>query len=609
MIKSVVNSRWFPLVDAILVLTCGAIWFLWPQAGGGLLPLALLPWMLRIAAGRPPVRRTLLDLPIGLFLLTAALGVWAAYDRQTALAKFWLLISAVLVYYSLSRQKRLNFWQIAHLFSAIAALIGLFFLLTHDWRLQPADLGLLNQWGSRWMEVRPGLPFQGLHPNIAGGLIAVFAPFPLALSIRAGQKKQARTGVFAAFTGLVAGIGLVFTSSRAAWVALALGLGVWFLWGCSGLIARLLARKQAQIFVVLLLPLILTTLGLALQMPAKAVDLLGYLPGSDSSVSRLEIFANTLRLVADFPYTGGGLTAFPGLYSQYVMVLPVFLFGYSHNLYLDIALEQGLLGLAAFLVIAAVSLGRLVAGERSSTLRWAIITGLLVMLIHGLADDAPYGVQGTPLLFALPGLAAGIYRYEENVKRETSISHSSWRSGEVIFAVFGLFSLSLIGLVTKGAIRSTWYSNLGAVGLARYELAEFSNGQWQETLDLVALSPAIDLFKTSLQHNPENVTANYRLGTIAMLARDFRTAQAFLERANAADPSHRGVRKVLGYCYAWSGEIERAASLLGGIPEARKELEVYVWWWRDRGRPELSQFAAEMLDRLAESANPLPLVP
>jgi len=604
-IKSAISSRWFPLADAILVLVCGAIWYVWPQAGAGLLPIALLPWMMRIAAGRPPVRRTLLDLPICLFGLTAALGVWAAYDRQAALAKFWLLICAVLIYYSLSRQKRLNFWQIAHLFSAVAAAMALFFLLTHDWHLLPADLALLNQLGDRWMDVRPSLPFQGMHPNIAGGLIAAFLPFPLALAIRAGQKRQANTGVFAALTGLVAGIGLVFTSSRAAWAALAVGLGAWLLWGCSGWIARPLSRKQAHIFVVLLFPLILTTLWLGLQRPAKVVELLGYLPGSNSSISRLELFANTLPLAADFLYTGGGLAAFPGLYSQYVMVLPFFQFGYSHNLYLDLALEQGVLGLAAFLVIAAASLWMLAAGERSPTLRWAGIAGLLVVLTHGLVDDAMYGIQGTPLLFALPGLAAAIYRYEENTKRETPISQSSWRVGLAIFATIGLLSLGLIGLATKGAIGSAWYANLGAVRLARYELVGFPSGKWQETLDLEALSPAIELFNTSLRHNPENVTANFRLGALAMIGKDFRTAQAFLERANAADPSHRGIRKVLGYSYAWSGELERAASLLGGIPEARRELEVYVWWWRDRGSPDLSQFAAEMLNRLAESASPL----
>lgn len=598
MLKSIVSSRWFPLADAILVLTCGTIWYSWPQAGGWFLPVAFSPWIIRAAAGRVPVRRTLLDISFGIFALTALLAVWAAYDRQAGLAKFWLLSLSVLLYYALSRQPRLNFWHVARLFSATAAILGLYFLLTHDWRLQPADFGLLNQLGSRWMEVRPDLHFQGLSPNIAGGLIAVFIPFHVALAIRAWQKKETKTGIFAAVTGILAGIGLLFTSSRAAWAALMVGLGVWLLWGVSGLIARMLSRRQASIFVLILFPVTILAFLLMLQTPARMVALLGHLPGLDSSVSRLEIFANTLRLVVDYPFTGGGLGAFPGLYSQYLMVIPVLLFEYSHNLYLDLALEQGLLGLVVFLMIVTVSLGMLVITKRSPILRWACMVGLLVMLIHGLADDAFYGMQGTPLLFALPGLAAAIYRYKGNAIKPFAQTYRVRQTGLLILAGISLLTLSLIGLATKGSVLSAWYANLGAVRMARFELAGFPNSGWQESLDLAALSPAIQLFKRSLQHNPENVTANFRLGTIAMLGRDFQTAQTFLERANAADPSHRGTKKVLGYCYTWLGKPEQAVRLLRGIPEAHSELEVYVWWWRARGRQDLSQFATETLKLL-----------
>lgn len=606
MIKSVVGSRWFSLADATLVLLCGAILSRWPRSGGLIIAVALIPWIIRTAAGRPPVRRTLLDLPIILFGLTAVLGVWAAYDWRAALDKLWLLSAAVLLCYALSRQPRLNFWHIARLFSAVGALVGLYFLFTHNWQLLPADLALINRLGGLWMAVRPGLPFQGLHPNIAGGLIAVFAPFPVALGLRAWQKRERQTGVFAALTGSVAAVGLVFTSSRAAWVALAIGMGVWLLWGFSALIARRLARKRVHIFAFMALPLLVVVLGLVGLRPAAAVDLLGQLPGLNSSVSRLEIYANTLRLVVDYPFIGGGLAAFSGLYSHYAMVIPVFLFGYSHNLYLDLALEQGVLGLVAFLVIMVISLWMLLSGRHSPVLRWATIIGLLILLIHGLADDALYGIRGTPVLFALPGLAAAIYRYEASKGRSPNQTHLSLRAGALLLVGMGWLSVSLIGIEAHGALRSAWYANLGAVRLARYELAGFPSAGWRETLDMKALSPAIEWFTQSLQYNSENVTANYRLGAIAMLGRDFQTAQIFLERAYAADPFQRGVRKTLGYCYAWLGKPEQAARLLSAIPEARSELEVYTWWWIEKDRADLSWYAAETMNRLTGAASAAP---
>lgn len=602
MILSLVGRHWFPLADAILVLLCGLAWYRWPQAGGWLLPVALTPWLLRTIAGRETVRRTLLDVPIGLFVLTALLGVWASYDRLSAWAKFWQISSAVLLYYALSRQPRLNFWKIAYLFSSIAAVIGLYFMLTHDWFLQPADLALLNRLGTRWMTIRPDFQSPSLHPNIAGGLIAAFFPFLVALGLRAWQRREVRTGVITAVLSLLAFIGLVFTSSRAAWLALLVGLGAWFLWGLSALIAQRLSQTKLVVFLAIFLPISVAIMLLVLVRPVVIIDLLGNLPGLNSSVSRLELYANSLKMLVDFPFTGGGLAAFPGLYSQYVMVVPVFLFGYSHNLYIDLALEQSLLGLIAFLAIMGASLWISITTRRSPQLRWACIAGLLVMLTHGLADDALYGVQGTPLLFALPGLAVAIYRYQGNTNQPVSQAKSDWRTGLSMLAILSLVALSLVMFVSRGALRSSWFANLGAVRMAQYELLGFPSAVWQESLDLEGIYPAIASLRRSLQADPENVTANYRLGLLAMLGRDFRTAQTFLEQAYHRDPNHRGVKKVLGYCYAWLGRPEQAASLLVTIPEARTELEVYMWWWSERGRDDLSGFAAETINRLDVSA-------
>ena len=79
-------------------------------------------------------------------------------------------------------------------------------------------------------------------------------------------------------------------------------------------------------------------------------------PGFPSASSRSQLAVDALRLVGDFPFTGGGLNAFPGLYSEYLRVIPHYLFGYSHNLYLDVSIEQGLAGLAALLAVLWLSL-------------------------------------------------------------------------------------------------------------------------------------------------------------------------------------------------------------------------------------------------------------
>lgn len=598
MIKRLVYNRWFALGDLALAASGAIIWYLWPNVGGWLLPFLFLSWILRLVAGRSPVRRTFFELPIIIFTLTAALGVWSAYDKQAAWEKFWILVAGIFLFYAIARQPRMNFWILASLFTAFSALLGVYFLLTHDWQLLPADLELLNSLGVRWMEVRPLIALPRVQPNFAGGMIAIFFPYSIALFVRAWQKRKSGTAVFTIVSSLFALLGLAFTSSRAAWAALAVALGVWVVWGFSRVLANALSWRRGLIFVILLLPSVLALLVIVLFAPDVLVNLAGSLPGLDSSVSRLEIAGQTIKLVADYPYTGGGLQAFPGLYSQYVMRIPVYLFYYSHNFYLDLALEGGVFGLVSVLMVVAGSFWMLMVVKQSQTLRWATVAGLLVMLLHGFVDNPLYGEAGTPLLFVLPGMAAAIYSYADyQNNNETARSNGLW---VYLFQLGGfcLLSVSMLFYLTKGSFTSAWHADLGAVYMSRFVLDESPTAGWQDPLDLEALMPAIDSFKRSLLRNPSNVTANFRLGRIAMAGRDFVTARVFLDRALTANPNHRGVRKELGFCYAWLDMQEESVKLLKTIPEAASELEVYVWWWGTKGREDLGKLAADMLELL-----------
>ena len=83
-----------------------------------------------------------------------------------------------------------------------------------------------------------------------------------------------------------------------------------------------------------------------------------------------------------------------------------------------------------------------------------------------------------------------------------------------------------------------------------------------------------------------------------MLRGDFQSAAGYLETALEQAPEHRGIIKSLGYCYTWLGDVDKARPLLEEIPEARSELEVYVWWWDTQGRLDLSAHASEMASEL-----------
>jgi O-antigen ligase len=590
--QQLVDQGWFPLADLALAGGGVVLCYLWPQLGGWPLLLALLPWFGRALGGRFPFQRTVLDIPLFIFLITAFVGAWAAYSQQAALAKLWILIGAILLYYALAGQPEGNLWTMAGGLSILGALVAAYFMATADWKALPADLALLNRLGIASMSVRPALALPGLHPNQAGGLIAIIIPFSLALGLIARRKTGWQLAVLALATGGLSLLGLLFSSSRAAWLALFVALGIWALWAGILHYKEKLPKSWLVTAVVFITFAMLAVIGWIVVRPTSIARIVNLLPGPDSTITRMEIYTNSLRLVRDTPFTGGGLGSFSGLYSSYIMLIPNSLYDYSHNLYLDIILEQGFLGLASFLLILGGSLWLVARGGRNTLLRGATLAGLVAMALHGLADDPLYGVRGTPLLFVLPGLAAAI-DLSEFRRAEARVARQRYTMWAVIGILGGVLLLG--GYLARSIWLGQWYADQGTLAMARVELSDFPSGKWDEGQDLPALAPAEALFESALQDDRYNLTAHYRLGLITMLRRDFPAAQSQLEAAFILDSGHRGVRKALGYCYVWLGMYDRAANMLQAIPEAKQELAVYAWWWASQNRPDLAQRADQMV--------------
>ena len=424
-IRRVVVSRWFGLTDLALVLLSAGIWVAWPKSGWLPLGIALLPWAARLAAGQFPVRKTIFDIPVGLFLLTALVGVWAAFDPLAAWAKFWIINASILLFYALANQPKETLWTIARLFGLAGALLAVYFSVTNDWQAQPADLAALNGLGLRWMSIRPATSWPTIQANMAGGILAMLFPFPLAVGFHARSTRNHWTELlYAALCAAIIAGGLLLTSSRGAWLALLVGLGV-----CtSGVLSQAASAHWGRPVGRLLLPVALffglLALGWGSQAPGGLMGLANRLPGLTNGSSRLNLALGALRLIGDFPLTGGGLGSFAGLYSQYIEVTPFFLFAYSHNFLLDVALEQGVIGGVTVLGIYVGSVwlaARQAASTgRESLLSWAALAGLLAVCLHGLVDDALYGGPGTPLLFLLPGYVVAL--------RDTAVGFSPGKS-------------------------------------------------------------------------------------------------------------------------------------------------------------------------------------
>jgi len=87
------------VAEPLLALVALLFFIIRPAFAPQALLLALAPWVVRLFKHGRLTRYTLFDLPLALFLGSALLGVWAAYDTQAAWQKFWLIVGGVVLYF------------------------------------------------------------------------------------------------------------------------------------------------------------------------------------------------------------------------------------------------------------------------------------------------------------------------------------------------------------------------------------------------------------------------------------------------------------------------------------------------------------------------------
>jgi tetratricopeptide (TPR) repeat protein len=594
-----VDNRWFALADLLLVILGAAAWMLIPRIAIWFTLIALLPWAFRLLGGRLPFQRTPFDWLLLIFLITAWIGYWAAYDKTTAWIKYWLIVSAVLIYYSLSAQPRRNLGSISFLSFCLASALAIYFFLTYDFT------GVRSGAAIWWMTHRPRVDWPELQHGNASGLLLLSSIF--ALNWLWGLRKISIGAVSLVLKVLlILGIGLIsltflLTISHGFELGILGAVGFWMLWRSSTW-ARSIAGGRS-VFPVLVLAYLAVLIAFVYLGPARAPA--SSAPNAYGTNSRTELLERGAYFLVDYPITGAGLNSFPGLYSQYMIVIPYLYFSNSYNLFLDVAIEQGLLGGTVFLMIYLGAIWlvsrRIVTAvsNESRMVNGLSLLALLVMMVYGLFYDNLYAGGGTALLFFPLGMAMiGLVKRDDAAYRVVQLP----KELKVAAITLPVVALILMFGVNINQVASHWYADLGAVQMSQAELKGFPANQWATSEIVSKLEPAESTLQAALQYDPQNQTASYRLGLISMLRRDYESAAAKLQTAHQQAPDHRGIIKNLGYAYVWLGELDKAQALLNRIPEAQDEMSVYIWWWATQGRPDLSENAAMMVSRLDASS-------
>ena len=587
--QKLIFNQYLALVEFMLVLLSGAVWVIKPEWGIWFILIVLLLLVSRVFF--EGLQFNALDWLVLVFVLTAWMGYWAAYDQATAWNKAWLIVIASLMYFSLKWQPKQNLLHISVFLFCVGVGVSLYYFLTHDFIALPRKIAFVNEIGRWMMSIRPQTGWMPIHPNYVAGVIVITVPFILypLLEYRKKNSRLPYLFILAVSMGLgSAGFALVMTTSRGVFFAIASGVGGWLLWRLGNNL-RIMHERFFPILLFAFLSIVVIFLYIG---PARSGSLFtgNYYYGNGS---RAELFSRSIYLLFAFPITGGGLASFPGLYSQYLLEIPFYNVPNSHNLFLDVGLEQGLFGGLSFLFIYLTSLwvtSRTITHDnKEKVFKWIVLFSITVAIVHGMVDNYLYNGVGTILSLLLPGFSMNLYRDDDQVRKSTP----NFRTISAI-----AFIWILVAFANLNQIRAIWHANIGAVKLAKVELEGFPDAGWAGVEIVPSLNAADASLRSALQFDPTNRSANQRLGLIYMYRRDFSSAIHFFEIAHAQAPNHRGIIKSLAYCYTWLGDLGKAEEYLLQVPEAQEELDVYIRWWDAQGRSDLSNNASLALNMI-----------
>lgn len=538
-------------------------------------------------------RRRPFDVPVAVHALSALLGVLLAYDSRAAATKLVLVWAGVVVYGALSRIPSHVAWRgrdlpLLRLVVGLApALVCGYFLLTNDWMQPVAKVAWLEP-VRLWLADRTAPPLPRLHPNLAGGLLAAWLPLQVAaLGPRPGQPVGRAVRHVAASPRVLlvvaSCVGLLLSSLRGAWLALAASVIVWLWWRMS---ERLSGRRGWLIASSLWAAGLLLVVWAAV-CSTWASALVGVRP------DRVLVWRNSWALAWDYFFTGLGLGNFTMPYSSYALLIHVPHTTHAHNLFLDLWLEQGLIGLVAF---AWMLVRGFTPGASAHPTRWrtAALLALLVIALHGLVDDVYYGYGGVGAVFLLVPLAL-LSRRGEYARQ------GGWRPGRrgAVIAC-GAAMAGFVLAVSWPTSRALAWSNLGAIRQTRLELSTYHWPEWPlqdevrraHELELIG---SIGYYRAALENEPNCTSANRRLGQIELSLGEYDDARRHLARAYAAAPSQPATRQLFGESLALTGSVEWAADLWRTLPLEQDQLAIRQYWYNTAGDAGRAQWLKEAI--------------
>ncbi|MFN8523171.1 MAG: polysaccharide biosynthesis protein [Chloroflexota bacterium] len=570
-----------------LVIPAAAALLLYPNP---LVELALvaiaLPWLARLARVGSPTAATPFDLPLGLFVAGAAVGLAVTTSPRWAAIRISGLLAGAALFYLIVNQvttrERLRAYLSA-LLAIVAVAAVLLTVLVAPFlpaaALLPGEaVGAFNaatdgarQWliGADDALERYRFRASGLGALAAYGMALTIGP-----AIAGIQRTTRRVGFGLA---ILFGLVVVLSGSRGSIASMA-ALGI-----------TLLALRSA--WFVAAVPAVLVGVWLLVERgsfglaPPDAVPL----------PTKIQFWQNSFAILHDYALTGVGL----GLRSArdaYQAYFPgsVPRFSHAHNMFVQAYLEQGLLGCVGFVGIAAGVFfqGRRIVSRAPDPLLWGIAlsstAAAMVLFFEGLTEIVLLTSFGTVMLMLPLGLLVATARVGRlsRPRQRGPAGGFSWRRPIVAMPILSAFSVATGLAVAFTPLGGSLQLNLGAAERLR---ATLQDGLTRDER-LAGLERAEGYLARGLELDGRDPALWRNLAEVSVARGDVAEARQALRRARELTASNDGFNLYqLGRVYREAGLW---ADAVRAWREARAVDALTAWTGEQRVRTQPERLAA-----------------
>ncbi len=406
--------------DAIAVVLLSLVYILAPFVSNALVGLLLICcvafWLLLTLTDKPAYNVTPIHILVFVYWGIATVATSLSPVKKAAFAG-WTKLTLYLVLFALCarllKSSRIRSWLIAvylHI-SLIVSVNGL-----RQWFFGAEALATWVDPASPLSKTTRVYSYLG-NPNLLAGYLlpAVILSFTAIFVWRSGFTKALALTMF-----IVNSACLVLTFSRGGWIGLVVSFLVLLV-----LLLYWWSIDMPPFWRTWSLPILLGSLGavfvlaiLFVEPVRERVLSIFAFRGDSSNNFRINVWIGVIEMIKDYPVIGigPGNSAFNKVYPLYQ--LPKYTALSAYSVFLEVAVETGLIGFFCFLWLLIVTFNsgliqlRRLMLQRNVEGLWLIggIAALVAMLGHGLVDTVWYRPQVNTLWWLMVGLVASYWK-------------------------------------------------------------------------------------------------------------------------------------------------------------------------------------------------------